>query len=197
MDIQEKKAQLEKFAKENFVPILRKSSGKFLSEQLEKYKPQRILEIGTAIGYSTLIIYSACPQAQIETVEIDKSRFDIAISTFQQLGIKNITCFNEDALKHLENLVKENAKFDFVFLDGPKGQYIKYLPYIEKILPSGGIMFADNLFLGGLIDNPHPEHKHRTMVNNMKKFTQEITSSKAFITTIYPIEDGIALCQKV
>ena len=98
----------------------------------------------------------------------------------------------------LSDLVQSSQKFDLIFLDGPKGQYIKYLPFLKQLLNEGGVIFADNVGLLGLVANQEKvNHKNRTMVRNMQSFLNEIQTDSDFNSNIYDIDDGYAVIQKI
>lgn len=184
------------FAQKNHVPIIRDESLGVLIENVKKIKPKRILEIGTAIGYSGIHMLKIS-EATLTTIEIDSSRYEIARSNFERFGLsERVKMHNIDALEYLKQAVKANETFDFVFLDGPKGQYIKYLQYIEKLLNDGGVIFADNVYFRGMVKGDKlPPHKYRTIVVNMRKYLQAVNNAP-FNTEIIDIEDGIAITRK-
>ena len=189
--------EIENYAKENFIPIIRPNSREILIAEVKKLSPSKILEIGSAIGYSGLCMLFAS-SASLVTIEKDEERVTMARQNFERYNVaKRVQLINDDALKILTNLAEEEAKFDFVFLDGPKGQYHKYLPLISKLLVKGGTLVADNISVMGLVDSTEPiAHKHRTMVVNMRKFLSEVTSSSQFESRILKIEDGILIAKR-
>lgn len=189
--------EIENYAKENFIPIIRPKSREILMAEVKKLSPSKILEIGSAIGYSGLCMLFAS-SASLVTIEKDEERVIMARQNFERYNVsKRVQLINDDALKVLINLAEEEAKFDFVFLDGPKGQYYKYLPLISKLLVKGGTLVADNISVMGLMDSTEPiAHKHRTMVVNMRKFLSEVTSSSQFESRILKIEDGILIAKR-
>lgn len=189
--------EIEKYAKENFIPIIRPKSRQILMDEVKKASPSKILEIGSAIGYSGLCMLFAS-SASLVTIEKDEERATMARQNFERYNVaKRVQLINDDALKILTSLAEEEAKFDFVFLDGPKGQYHKYLPLISKLLVKGGTLVADNISVMGLVDSTEPiAHKHRTMVVNMRKFLSEVTSSSQFESRILKIEDGILIAKR-
>lgn len=189
--------EIENYAKENFIPIIRPNSREILIAEVKKLSPSKILEIGSAIGYSGLCMLFAS-SASLVTIEKDEERATMARQNFERYNVaKRVQLINDDALKILTNLAEEEAKFDFVFLDGPKGQYHKYLPLISKLLVKGGTLVADNISVMGLVDSTEPiAHKHRTMVVNMRKFLSEVTSSSQFESRILKIEDGILIAKR-
>ena len=189
--------EIENYAKENFIPIIRPNSREILIAEVKKLSPSKILEIGSAIGYSGLCMLFAS-SASLVTIEKDEERATMARQNFERYNVaKRVQLINDDALKILTSLAEEGSQFDFVFLDGPKGQYHKYLPPISKVLVKGGTLVADNISVMGLVDSTEPiAHKHRTMVVNMRKFLSEVTSSSQFESRILKIEDGILIAKR-
>ena len=189
--------EIEIYAKENFIPIIRPKSRQILMDEVKKASPSKILEIGSAIGYSGLCILFAS-SASLVTIEKDEGRANMARQNFGRYNVaERVQLINDDALKVLTNLAEEGSQFDFVFLDGPKGQYHKYLPLLTKLLVKGGTLFADNVSVMGLVDSTEPiAHKHRTMVVNMRKFLSDVSSSTQFESQILKVEDGILIAQR-
>ncbi len=189
--------EIEIYAKENFIPIIRPKSRQILMDEVKKASPSKILEIGSAIGYSGLCILFAS-SASLVTIEKDEGRAAMARQNFERYNVtERVQLINDDALKVLTNLAEEGSQFDFVFLDGPKGQYHKYLPLLTKLLVKGGTLFADNVSVMGLVDSTEPiAHKHRTMVVNMRKFLSDVSSSTQFESQILKVEDGILIAKR-
>lgn len=189
--------ELKKFAEENYIPIVRDRTAKALMEECKKKSPKLILEIGTAIGYSGLLMLKSC-DGYLYTIEKDESRYQIALKNFNLFNMSNrVNLILGDAKEEIEKLVNQNNKFDFVFLDGPKGQYIKYLPMIKKILNDDGIIFSDNVLMHGLTEHQeNVTHKNRSMVRNMIAFKDEIMNDKEFESKLYNIEDGFIISKK-
>jgi len=174
------------------VPISKDDTLCFLLETIEKNNCKDILEIGTAIGYSSITMATKTNCTHIDTLEIDEERFNIA-----NLNIKNANLINKitthlvDAKIYLENCQK---KYDFVYLDGPKGQYINYLPLIVKLLNPNGIIFADNLFFHGMVTGEIPVSKGcRAMIKGLKNYIKEITTNPIYDSQILEIGDGIGI----
>lgn len=189
--------EIEIYAKENFIPIIRPKSRQILMDEVKKASPSKILEIGSAIGYSGLCMLFAS-SASLVTIEKDEERTAMARQNFERYNVtERVQLINDDALKVLTNLAEEGSQFDFVFLDGPKGQYHKYLPLISKLLVKGGTLVADNVSVMGLVDSTEPiAHKHRTMVVNMRKFLSDVSSSTQFESQILKVEDGILIAKR-
>lgn len=190
--------KLKRFAEENFIPIVRDETAKILMEECKKNSPQNILEIGTAIGYSGILMLKSC-NGHLYTIEKDISRYEIAKENFVKYGMsERVTLILGDAKEQLEILKSHNYKFDFVFLDGPKGQYIKYLPTIKSLLNKNAILFSDNVLMHGLINHQEKvTHKNRAMVRNMKAFNDEIMNDKDFDSKFYEIDDGFIVSRKL
>ncbi|MBQ8909360.1 MAG: O-methyltransferase [Clostridia bacterium] len=186
--------QIKLKAKENFVPIVRDETLNAMLGILKEKQPTRILEIGTAVGYSALNMLAVC-NADVVTIEKNEQRFEEACNNFAEAGCTGrIKPILGDAIEVLETLVKGSERFDFVFLDGPKGQYIKYLPFILKLLTENGVIFADNVGLLGLVaDSGKVNHKNRTMVRNMQQFLQQVTTDVNLETQVFDVDDGYAI----
>lgn len=183
----------ECYARENFVPIIRPNSAKFLHNFVKENNVRTILEIGTAIGFSGSIMLSAGAE-KLTTIDINEVTNKVARNTFAKLGFgEQVELILEDAKTVLPKLVAEKRKYDMVFLDGAKGQYINYLPNLLKLINKDGIIFADNVLLGGMVESTEKiPHRKRTMVVNLRKYL-EVVSSGELITELVRIEDGIAI----
>lgn len=187
--------EMLQFATKNYIPVVCTPTAQFLYDTIKQLKPNNILEIGTAIGYSGIIMLNANKQANLTTIEIEKSRAELAKKNFELYGLTSrVNLIVDDAKNVLHTL---NQKYDFIFLDGPKGQYINYLPYLLKLLNTNGIIFCDNLNLHNLVNNPQVPRKKRTMVNNIKKFKEQISNSNELQTTFFEIGDGVAIIKKL
>ena len=162
--------EIEKYAKENFVPIAMPETAKFLEDTCKKLKPKNILEIGTAIGYSGSIMLLASENATLTTLERDAGRAKLAIENFKKLGVYNrVNLIQEDATEYLKK--PNDTKYDLVFLDGNKSRYVDQLPYILDKMADKALIIADNiLFHGMVMSEEYPAHKHRTAIFQMRKF---------------------------
>lgn len=189
-----KKEEILSFARKNWVPVLRDRSADFLCEVVKKEKPKKILEIGTCLGYSGILMLENSQESFLVTVEKDKEKSREALQNFSQAGLLDrVEVINQDAMEVIQNLVKNEQKFDLIFLDGPKGQYVKYLPNLKQLLNRGGILFADDIYYHGLVKQGYPKHKHRTIVYRLREFIDLITNDKEFETFLFDIDDGISL----
>lgn len=188
-------ANLKSFAKENWVPILRDKSTDFISEICKKQNPKKILEIGTAIGYSGTVMLEAAPNATLTTIELNEDNFNKAIETFATNGLQSrVNVILGDAIEVLPRLVAENKQYDFIFLDGPKAQYFRYLPILKKLLTVQGTLVADNIYFHGMVKaSTDPGHKHRSLVRNLRIFIEMLEKDADFETTFLDIDDGISV----
>lgn len=177
----------------DYCPFVREKTEQLLTQTLLKLKPKTILEIGTFLGYSAFVMAQVCPNAKIISVEKNEQNFLDAQKNLQDLS--NVEVINADAFEFLQK--NTNLKVDFVFLDGPKGQYVKYFPYLKNMLNVGGILFADDILFYGLVSSGEKiEHKHRALVNNLRKFLDELKKDEDFETDIYDFDDGVSVSKK-
>jgi len=184
---------IKKYGNENKVPITKDDTLCFLLETINKNNSKQILEIGTAIGFGCISMAENSNCEHIDTLEIDDERFNIANKNIQEKGLQNkITTHLIDAKEYLTNC---NKKYDFVYLDGPKGQYINYLPLIEKLLNPNGIIFADNLNFHGMVTGEIPVTKGcRSMIKGLKNYINEITTNPKYESEIFTnIGDGVGI----
>lgn len=188
--------EIIKYAKENFVPIVRPKTLELLISTIKENKTKKILEIGTAIGYSgsQMLINS---EAKLTTIEKNEKMYEIAKNNFVRLGLcERVTQINGDAKEILSELVNKNEKYDFIFLDGPKGQYLGYLPMLNELLEVNGIIFADDVLFRGLVQgNEWPKHRIRTLVLNLRKYLEEV-QKPPFTSKIIDLEDGVCITTK-
>ncbi len=188
-----------KFARSNYIPVLLTDTANLLAKNLKQFNPNTVLEIGTAIGYSGTLILNAC-DCHLTTLEKEETSFNLAKQHFTEFNLSSrVTQMLGDALDLLLELKNKQAKFDFIFLDGPKGQYIKYLPIIKELLNDGGILFADNVFFKRMIfmEGTIP-HKKRTIVVNLRKFLEAVKTDVDFKNVnIVDIGDGVLIATYV
>lgn len=188
---------MEKKAKKENIPIISKDILNFLQLIIRIKKPSRILEIGTAIGYSTINMFKASKEIkEIITIEIDEKKAKEAEKNFAYYELKDrIKVKIGDALDILPYL---RAKFDLIFIDGAKGQYPYYLDYVLDLVKVKGLIIADNVLYRGLVENKEKvEHKQRTMVKNLAKYIEIIENHPLLKTSILSIGDGIAVSIKI
>ena len=186
---------LKQQAKEKYIPIIKDDGCEFLVEFCKQNNFQNILEIGTAVGYSGAKMLLGVDNAHLTTIEIDKEMFDKAKTTFETLNLTNrVTQILGDAKEIIKTL---DAKFDFIFMDGPKGQYLAYYESLLDLLNCGGYILCDNVFFHGLVNGEEfVKHKLRTIVVNMRKFLDFIKTDKRVNVQILDKADGIVIIQK-
>ena len=178
-----------------YCPFIREKSEELLLRLLKDQNPESILEIGTFLGYSASLMLENCPQASLVTVEKNSSNAEFAKQNLQNFE-ERVRIENCDAMQFLE--ANCDMRFDFIFLDGPKGQYVKYLPFLKKMLKIGGVLVADDVLFYGLVNSDEKiDHKHRALVNNLRKFLYEIQNDDDFETIIYDFDDGISVSRKI
>lgn len=188
--------ELEEFASENIVPIIQKEGGKFLELMVSMHKPKRILELGTAIGYSSMLMYKALDgDCSITSIERDEKMIGFAKNNLKKYGLESkIKILEGDCLEHLENL---NEKFDFIFMDAGKGHYNHFLPHCLRLLDKEGVLIADNvLFRGMIATDDLVKRRQVTIVRRMRSYLEMVSNSDDLITTIIPMGDGIAITKR-
>ena len=189
--------QIEQEAKETFVPIIRKETQSFLKVLLLMKKPVRVLEVGTAIGYSAILMSHYLPKdGRITTIEKYEKRIPVALENFRRFG-KNgcIQLLAEDAAVALKKL---KGSYDFIFMDAAKGQYIHFLPEVFRLLAPGGILLSDNVLQDGDVIESHfvVERRNRTIHKRMREYLFELTHNPELLTSVVPLGDGIAITMK-
>lgn len=189
--------EIEKFALETQVPIIRRSMQSLLKFLLKFTKPKSILEVGTAIGFSALLMSEYAPaDCHITTIEKYEKRIPIAKDNFRKAGREDrITLLEGDATEILKEL---EGTYDIIFMDAAKGQYINYLPDIKRILRKGGLLISDNILQEGeIVESRYAvTRRNRTIHTRIREYVYELTHSEDFVTSIVPIGDGITLSVK-
>lgn len=190
--------EIKNYAKLNYIPIVRDETCEKIKTLCKTLSPKNILEIGTAIGYSGAVMLENS-NAFLTSIEKNEERFNFAKSNFAKWEMLDRTnLILGDAIDVLKNLTENKTKYDFIFLDGPKGQYYRYLPYLKQLLAVNGTMFVDNVALHGLVEHPeNVTHKNRAMVNNMKKFISLVQNDESFESQFFEIDDGYCICKKI
>jgi len=190
-------SQLEEEALATFVPIIRKETQSFLKVILEMKQPMQILEVGTAIGFSALLMNAYAPEgSHITTIEKYEKRIPIARENFRKAGKEqDITLIEGDALEVMQDL---SGSFDLIFMDAAKGQYIHYLPEALRLLADGGVLISDNVLQDGDVVESRfaVERRNRTIHSRMREYLYELKHNEELLTSIIPLGDGIALSVK-
>ena len=190
--------EMEIFAEENHVPIIKEAERAIFRGIMAKYQPKHILEIGTAIGYSALLMAHCGQGAKIKTLELSEERARTAQSFIDRSPYKDdIEIVVGDAGETLLSFAA-TEKFDMVFIDAAKGQYPDYLQKILPHLNAGGVIVTDNvLFRGYVLGTEKPPRRYKTIVKRLREYLQIINDEKIFKTTIYEDGDGLAVSQKI
>ena len=188
---------IEQEALDSYVPIIRKSMQSFLKLLLAMKKPKRILEVGTAVGFSSIFMaeYNPVP-CEIVTIENDEKRVPIARENFKRAGKEQqITLIEGDATEVLKTL---EEPFDLIFMDAAKGQYIHFLPDILRLLKTGGTLVSDNVLQDGDIIESHyvVTRRNRTIHKRMREYLYELTHREDLVTAVLPVGDGITVSEK-
>lgn len=189
--------RLEREALSDYVPIIRKDMQTFLKMFLAMKKPKRILEVGTAVGFSALLMceYSV-PEVHITTIENYEKRIPVARANFARAGREHqITLIEGDAQDVLKTL---DGPFDFIFMDAAKGQYIHFLPDILRVLEKDGVLISDNVLQDGDIIESHfaVERRNRTIHKRMRDYLYTLTHHEQLVTSVLPVGDGITISVK-
>lgn len=187
--------EMQDYATRHRVPIIRPEERPLFCELIKKAKGKRILEIGTAIGYSTLLLaqYSD-PSCHIWTIEVEEKRIEKAREYIQRSPYAHaITLIHGDAREELDRL---EGPFDLVFMDGPKGQYVRYLEQIKPKLIEGAIIMADNILFRNLVEEEAPvPHRYRTIVYRLREYLKQVQEEETMETILYRQGDGLAWTQ--
>lgn len=177
-------------------PVLREASFALLLETIEKYNPKKILEIGTNEGLSSSAMLVVAENARLTGIEIDEDKVDIAKNNYRIFGVSGrAKIFCGDACDIIPAL---SGEYDFIFLDGPKGHYYRFLSDLLRVLSVGGVLFADNVLFRGYVDGTvKMPHRFATTKHSMENFIKEITARNDLSTVIYKIEDGVSVTEKL
>lgn len=190
-------AGLEKDAIQNGVPIIRRGTRDMLRYLLRTKRPEKVLEVGTAIGYSSLFMKEFLPKtSSITTIEKVEMRLVEArknLADYDREG--QIRLLEGEAMDILKELVKQKEHFDFVFLDAAKGQYLSFLPFVLDLLTPGAVLVSDNIFHEGdvLKSRYAVSRRDRTIHGRMREYLKVITEHEQLETICLPIGDGLTL----
>lgn len=185
--------ELKEYAAKHSVPILRPECEQILLSLVRQRRPNRLLEVGTAIGYSTLLLASAMPEtATLCTLEIDPARAAIAERQVEVAGMqRRVSIIIGNAMATIPPL---EGNFDFVFLDGPKAQYLAYLELMLDKLAPGALVVADNVLFRGMVSSAsETPRRYRTIVKRLKQYLDFVENDARFSTTLIPDGDGVAI----
>ncbi|MDE6970136.1 MAG: O-methyltransferase [Eubacterium sp.] len=179
------------------VPVIRKETQECLKLFLAMKKPERILEVGTAVGFSAILMKTYNPaDCTITTIENYEKRIPIARTNFRRAGVEeSITLLEGDAARVLEQL---REPYDLIFMDAAKGQYIHFLPHVVRLLKADGVLISDNILQDGdIIESRYAViRRNRTIHRRMRQYLYELTHHEQLVTAVFPVGDGITVSSK-
>lgn len=188
--------ELAKYAEENGVPIVQKETGRFLEVMMGIIRPKKILELGTAIGYSAMLMYeSAGTEPSITTIERSEEMIEKATENLKAFGVEDkINIVQGDCVEAIKTL---EGKYDVIFMDAGKGHYNHLLPECLRLLNDDGVIIADNvLFRGMVASNELVKRRKITIVKRMRTYLDMVSSDDTLTTTVIPMGDGIAVTRR-
>ena len=183
---------LKKDALENHIPIIMDDTLEKIKEILENEKPKRILEIGTAVGYSaSCFVKYSDEDVIVDTIELDEERAKQAIENVKKIGVdKNVNIMIGNAVEILPTL---SSEYDIVFIDAAKSKYSIFLEEGIRLIRNGGLILADNVLYKGYVMSDYNKHKQRTAVRHLREYIKEVTENPNLETEILEIGDGLAI----
>ena len=187
-------SSLKDYASQNSVPIMFDEGIDFIVNYIKENDVRFILEIGTAIGYSAIKFAQINPEIRIFTIEYDIERYQKAVENITKLNLDDqITVFLGDALKF-----DFTEKFDLIFIDGAKSQYINFFEKYKNNLSENGVFISDNLFFHGMVENPELTQNYSTikLIRKLKRYIDFLKANPQFETTFYQIGDGVAVSRR-
>ena len=189
-------AKIKERALEEHIPIIMDDTLEVIKKELKIFKPNRILEIGTAVGYSAICFSEFLNKnGKIDTIERELDRVNEANKNIKKAGVEQkINIIEGDAVEILPTL---NEKYDMIFIDASKGKYPFFLKESLRLLNTNGIIFADNVLYKGYVLSDYDKHKQRTAVRNLREFLKELQENKELDTKILEVGDGLAIAKKI
>lgn len=187
--------QIEKYAKEFNIPIMQKDGIDFLTNYIKENNIKNILEIGSAIGYSSIKMALVSDDIKVTTIERDKERYDIAVDNINKFNLNDkINIILADALE-----TNIDGFFDLIFIDAAKSQYIKFFEKYELNLKKGGVIVTDNLSFHGLVEDESKTTNRNTkqLVRKIRKYIEYLKNNRKYETTFYTLGDGVAVSKKI
>lgn len=191
-EMNDKLINIKQKALEEHIPIIMDDTLEVIAKILEENNPKRILEIGTAVGYSAICFSEYLAEnGRIDTIERDEERIVEAKKNIKEMELEDVIHIYEgDAVEILPTL---NEKYDMVFIDAAKGKYPFFLNQALRLLDEKGIIFADNILYKGYVMSDYNKHKQRTAVRNLREYIKEVTENENLETEILEVGDGLAI----
>ncbi|MCR5218214.1 O-methyltransferase [Treponema sp.] len=187
--------KIKAYANREAVPIMQDEGCDFICDYIKEHNVKRVLEIGTAIGYSSIRFASLADDVYVTTIESDIDRFIKAQENFKDSGFEQrITAINDDALTHDFG----DSKFDLIFIDAAKAQYIKFFEKYKENLAEGGVIISDNLSFHGMVDDLSLTHNYSTkkLVKKIQKYVAFLKENQEFDTEFFEIGDRISVSKR-
>ncbi len=184
--------KIKQKAIEEHIPIIMDDTLEIIEKYMKEIKPKRILEIGTAVGYSAICFSEFLDtNGKIDTIERDEERAKEAEENFKKVEVEEkINLYVGDAVEILPTL---NEKYDMVFIDAAKGKYPFFLREALRMINNNGIIFADNILYKGYVLSDYNKHKQRTAVRNLREYLKEVSENSNLETEILEVGDGLAV----
>lgn len=184
--------EIKNNARENHIPIIMDDTLEIMSKYLKEIKPKRILEIGTAVGYSAMCFTMFLEEdGKIDTIEREESKVKEARINIKKVEVENkVNILEGDAVEILPTL---NEKYDVIFIDAAKGKYPFFLQQALRLINKNGIIFADNILYKGYVMSDYNKHKQRTAVRNLREYIKEVSENPNLDTEILEVGDGLAV----
>lgn len=193
MEKEEILLNIKKEALDNHVPIIEDDSLEYIEKILKNCKPNKILEIGTAVGYSAINFskYLFGKNSKVITIEIKQQMYEKAVQNISLMGLQDkIEVINADATKYLKEI---NEEYDVIFIDAAKGQYLVFLEEAIRLCKVGGIIIADNMLYRGRTLSDYNEHKHRTATNRLREYLVQMEEDERLDSKLVKVGDGLAI----
>ena len=187
---------IKDFADMHSVPIMKDEGISFICDYIKEHNVKRVLEIGTAIGFSSINFARAGEEVFVSTIEMDLERYQTAVKNISDNGLSDrITCYLGDAGSWT---APQGELYDLIFIDGPKAQYISHFERFKEWLAPGGVIITDNLSFHGMVEDLSLTHNYSTikMMRKIRKFIKFLRENKEFTTTFYDLGDRISLTRR-
>ena len=183
--------KVKELALENHIPIIMDDTLEVIEKLLKEEKPQRILEIGTAVGYSASCFARAIDTVIVDTIELNEERYNEALVNLEKIGVKDrVNVFLGNAVEILPTL---NNEYDIVFIDANKGKYPVFLQEAIRMIKPNGLIIADNVLYKGYVMSDYNKHKQRTAVRHLREYLKEATENEMLETEILEVGDGLSI----